>query len=140
MWIIFVWTGFCGKLAISTRILLILNTALNFSLTHHFLHPLHPSTHTSVSLLLGDVILFGKTNMFRFNNPSEAAILRQKRLVSLIYIISCLNLSFVTYLTRDGIADVLVQCRCKLDAVVLQRFNISIDIDITIDADVVSFT
>ena len=32
--------------------------------------------------IVGDVILLGKTNMFRFNNPSEAAKLRIKRKVS----------------------------------------------------------
>ena len=31
----------------------------------------------------GDVILLGTTNMFRFNNPTEAAVLRKKRMVSI---------------------------------------------------------
>ncbi|XP_067938390.1 kinesin-like protein KIF16B [Watersipora subatra] len=51
---------------------------------------LYPRSHASCAingsditeptrLTQGDVILLGKTNMFRFNNPSEAAKLRIKR-------------------------------------------------------------
>lgn len=35
-------------------------------------------------MFLGAVILLGRTNMFRFNHPKEAAKLREKRKVSSI--------------------------------------------------------
>lgn len=37
---------------------------------------------TVFRVLLGAVILLGRTNMFRFNHPKEAAKLREKRKVS----------------------------------------------------------
>lgn len=36
------------------------------------------------SLFLGDYVLLGKTNMFRFNNPAEAAKLRERRQVQIL--------------------------------------------------------
>lgn len=44
---------------------------------------------TFVISVVGDVILLGTTNVFRFNHPREAAELREKRKVSTVQMYYC---------------------------------------------------
>lgn len=46
----------------------------------------------------GAVILLGRTNMFRFNHPKEAAKLREKRKVRLSHCLVNLNLFTILFL------------------------------------------
>lgn len=36
----------------------------------------------NICIFTGDSVILGKSQMFRFNNPAEAAVLRERRAVS----------------------------------------------------------